>query len=150
MMNFIYNILGIGNNRINKVNFEDVQNFVKHKKEHHILINILNVNEQQCLIKGTLATNQEISLINSNLKNLNLKIIIYAKNSNDNKLMDKYNQLLELGFINVYIYPGGLFEWLLLQDIYGSEEFPTTIIELDIIKYKPVSAFNNLLLADID
>ena len=150
MMNFIYNMLGIGNNIINKVNFEDVQNFVKHKKEHHILINILNVNEQQCLIKGTLATSQEISLINSNLKNLNLKIIIYAKNSNDNKLMDKYNQLLELGFLNVYIYPGGLFEWLLLQDIYGSEEFPTTILELDIIKYKPVSAFNNLLLADID
>jgi len=43
-----------------------------------------------------------------------------------------------------------LFEWLLLQDIYGSEEFPTTSHELDILKYKPMSAFNNLLLTDVD
>jgi len=30
-----------------------------------------------------------------------------------------------------------LFEWLLLQDIYGYDEFPTTIKVLDILKYKP-------------
>jgi hypothetical protein len=150
MMNFIYNIFGIENNKVNKVNFEDVQNFVKHRKKHHILVNVLDVSEQRCLIKGTLPINDEINIINSNLKNINLKIIIYAKNSNENRLIDKYHQLLELGFVNVYIYPGGLFEWLLLQDIYGSEEFPTTTGELDILKYKPMSAFNNLLLTDID
>ena len=39
--------------------------------------------------------------------------------------MKKYDQLIGLGFVNVFIYPGGLFEWLLLQDIYGYDNFPT-------------------------
>jgi hypothetical protein len=51
-----------------------------------------------------------------------------------------------MGFVNVYLYPGGLFEWLLLQDIYGDDEFPTTIKELDILKYKPDNIINNFLL----
>jgi hypothetical protein len=32
---------------------------------------------------------------------------------------------VSLGFKNVYIYLGGMFEWLLLQDVYGQKEFPT-------------------------
>ena len=48
--------------------------------------------------------------------------------------------------MNIYIYCGGLFEWVLLQDIYGEEEFPTTKKELDIIKYKPNKVFNIMLL----
>ena len=40
-------------------------------------------------------------------------------------------------FKNVYIYKGGLFEWLLLQDIYGKDLFPTTTEILDILRYKP-------------
>ena len=66
-----------------------------------------------------------------------MKIIVYGKNSNDEKIYKKYNQLVSLGFYNVYIYIGGLFEWLLLQDIYGETDFPTTKKELDILKYKP-------------
>jgi hypothetical protein len=64
------------------------------------------------------------------------KIIIYGKNCNDDTIYKKYNQLLSFGFYNTFIYTGGLFEWLLLQDIYGNEEFPTTKLELDILKYK--------------
>ena len=51
----------------------------------------------------------------------------------------KWEQLQTLGFKNVYIYAGGLFEWLCLQDIYGEEEFPTIGAELDILKYRPAS-----------
>jgi hypothetical protein len=40
------------------------------------------------------------------------------------------------------LYAGGLFEWLLLQDIFGAAEFPTTKKELDIIKYKPNKILN--------
>jgi hypothetical protein len=29
-----------------------------------------------------------------------------------------------------------MFEWLLLQDIYGKELFPTTKKELDLLRYK--------------
>jgi len=53
-----------------------------------------------------------------------------------------------LGFTNVYVYPGGIFEWLLLQDIYGENEFPTTKIEIDILKFKPTPVINNLLLTN--
>jgi hypothetical protein len=42
-----------------------------------------------------------------------------------------------LGFENVYIYRGGMFEWLLLQDIYGFDEFQTTSKITDLLKYKP-------------
>jgi hypothetical protein len=43
------------------------------------------------------------------------------------------------GFPEVYVYSGGLFEWMLLQDIYGQDEFPTTKKVLDILKWKPAS-----------
>ena len=35
-----------------------------------------------------------------------------------------------------------MFEWLLLQDIYGNELFPTTSKELDILKYKSQQVFD--------
>ena len=65
-----------------------------------------------------------------------IEIIIYGKNCSDKTVLNKYNQLNSLGFTNVGIYIGGIFEWLLLQDIYGNENFPTTIKEIDILKYK--------------
>ena len=68
---------------------------------------------------------------------MKINIIIYGKNSNDDALYRKYQQLLLLGFSNVYLYLGGLFEWLLLQDVYGAIDFPTTTQQLDILKYKP-------------
>ena len=55
-------------------------------------------------------------------------------------------KIKKMGFVNVYLYPGGLFEWLLLQDIYGDDEFSTTIKELNILKYKPDNIINNFLL----
>ena len=85
-------------------------------------------------------------LINS--QRFDIKIIIYDKNTNSNRIYKKYEQLIKIGFINIYLYMGGLFEWLCLQDIYGNSEFPTTVDELDILKYKPPSLFNQFLLKD--
>ena len=65
-------------------------------------------------------------------------------------IYDKYEQLAKLGFRNIYVYPGGIFEWLCLQDIYSDELFPTTKKELDILKYKPLPVINTLLLTDVD
>ena len=47
--------------------------------------------------------------------------------------------------INTKLYIGGLFEWLLLQDIYGDDEFKTTKKELDILKFKPQSNLSTML-----
>ncbi|GAG01062.1 unnamed protein product, partial [marine sediment metagenome] len=62
---------------------------------------------------------------------------------NDEKIYKKYTQLINLGFTNIFLYTGGLFEWLCLQDIYGEDSFPTTSKELDILKYKSPSKFSN-------
>jgi len=122
-------------NSIKKYNFEDMQSIIKNKKT--IIINTLSENNQSCLIIGTINIQDEVRILNDCLNNKQEKdIILYGKNSNDEKIFIKYKQLIDLGFKNVYIYTGGMFEWLLLQEIYGEENFPTTTKELDILKYK--------------
>ena len=135
----------MGNNQSSsmKINYEDVQ-YIIQKPESHLLINTLSNDEQTCLIANTINVNNEERIINDCLKRniRDINIIIYGKNNNDEKLYTKYKQLTSLGFYNVYIYMGGLFEWLMLQDIYGEKEFPTTKKELDILKYKPNKVLN--------
>lgn len=136
---------------IQRLNFEDIQDSIKNKNNYTI-INTMSNNIQDCLIPNTIHSQDEETIINNMLSNNTyIKIIIYGKNSNDMTIYNKYEQLLKLGFRNVYIYPGGMFEWLCLQDIYSEELFPTTKKELDILKYKPISHFKNLYITnDID
>ena len=139
----------MGNNisNLNKLNYEDINFLIKRKD--CLIINTLPVNMQNCLIINTTNINEEEIKINECLqKNKNYYIVIYGKNSSDDTIYKKYYQLTELGFLNVNIYPGGMFEWLLLQDIYGSEEFGTTKKELDILKYKSDSKLTKLYLTN--
>ena len=120
-----------------KINYEDMQTVIKNS-EIYLIINTLSQNEQQCLIVNTTLASDEESIINRFLKeNKNIRIIIYGKNCNDETINKKYQQLLSLGFYNIFVYLGGMFEWLMLQDIYGKDLFPTTKKELDLLKYKP-------------
>lgn len=138
----------MGNSQsIRKVNYEDIQYVIKNS-EIHITINTLTQEEQDCLLPNTLNIHKEEEFINQLIRNGNkqVKIIIYGRNCNDEKVYTKYQQLTSLGFYNVYIYPGGLFEWLMLQDIYGNSDFPTTKKELDILRYKPNKILNIQLL----
>ena len=89
---------------------------------------------------NTVPIETEEGLINTLLTQYNnptKKIIIYGKNSTDATVDKKHKQLFSLGLTEVYVYSGGLFEWMLLQDIYGDTEFPTTKKVLDILRYKP-------------
>ena len=132
----------------NKINFEDIQFILTNKSDRYILMNTLTDREQDCLIPSTIIAEHEVELLNQLLKTgrKDVNVIVYGRNCNDEKVYAKYSQLISLGFFHVYIYTGGLFEWLMLQDIYGFNEFPTTKKELDIIKYKPSKRFNiNLL-----
>jgi hypothetical protein len=130
-----------------KISFEDVQHIIKNP-ESYLLINTLNENEQDCLIPYTVLASNEERTINEYMKRgeKNRKIIVYGKNANDEKIYTKYNQLQSLGFYQIYLYTGGLFEWLLLQDVYGTHEFPTTKKEWDLLKYKPPKVLNVTLL----
>ena len=131
---------------VRKVNFEDVKMCIANPNKF-LLVNTLNKDNQNCLIKGTVSIKDEEEIINKCLKaKANIKIIVYDKNAHETKLLKKYEQLHGLGLTNVFVYPGGLFEWLCLQDIYGYDEFPTTSKELDILKFKGPSSFNNILL----
>ncbi len=133
---------------IKKVNFEDIQQIWRNN-QNILLINTLSDNNQSCLIKGTVSIKDEIRLINEYLSKPSIKIIVYGKNTCELSPYKKVEQLKSLGFNNVFLYIGGLFEWLCLQDIYGCDEFPTTSNELDLLKYKPISAFA-FRLKDID
>mgnify|MGYP000636865378 CR=1 FL=1 len=120
---------------INKINFEKMQQFINNNNS--IIINTMNNNLQNCLIFNTITIDKETELLNNLINNnKDIQIVIYGVNSCDDSVLKKYNQLYALGFTNLYIYPGGLFEWLLLQDIYGDDSFKTTSKELDILKYK--------------
>jgi len=128
---------------IKKVNFEDIIQAIK-KPEKYLIINTLPIPEQDCLIKNTIYYDTEEKIINDLLSSYEIngkRILIYGKNSSDSTSEKKYRQLRSLGFSEVYVYVGGLFEWLLLQDIYGAAEFPTTKKTADLLKYKPVSSF---------
>ena len=129
----------MGNIIPKKINFEDIQLICKKQRHFFIIINTLESNEQKCLIQGTILADKEENTINELIQNksFHITIVIYGRNCQDEeKIIKKYKQLQKLGFKNIYIYCGGLFEWLLLQDIYGVDEFPTTFKENDILKYK--------------
>jgi hypothetical protein len=131
-------LLGFFNTSIKKVTFEDVQIIIKNK-DRFILINTLPLDQQNCLIINTVNYDMEEKMINELLSQYKFKdksIIVYGKNANDDTVEKKYRQLISIGFVDVYIYLGGMFEWILLQDIYGRDEFPTTSKVLDILKYK--------------
>ena len=132
---------------IRKIGFEDMKYVIKNKKKNYVMINTLSITEQECLIPGTISVNDEEAFINRHL-NKNISIIIYGKNSNDDSIFKKYEQLVKLGFNSVFVYTGGIFEWLLLQDIYGKDEFPTTSEELDILKYRANTVLQDRLLLE--
>ena len=140
--------MGANNSKF-KINYEDVQMACKYSYNNnnnndggnnnnkYAIINTLDPVYQTCLIPNTIPIAEEEEVINDIITNSKkTKIIIYGLNSNDEKVYSKYEQRVKLGVKHVYIYNGGMFEWLLLQDVYGRELFPTSSSELDILKYK--------------
>ena len=127
---------------VKKINFEDMQ--LATGNTDVVIISTLPNNEQDILIAGTIPSSSEEQIITELLNSYSKKsIYIYGKNANDNTIYDKNNQLNALGFQKVYIYPGGLFEWSLLQDIYDIENFPTTKKINDCLKFKPSKGTSN-------
>jgi hypothetical protein len=117
-------------------NFDIIQNNITNKHDF-ILINTLLDTNQDCLIKYTINAKKENEIVNELLhKNKKKEIVIYGMNHKDISIIKKYSQLKKLGFTNVHIYFGGLFEWLLLKEVYGSINFPTDGETNDILKYK--------------
>lgn len=119
------------------IGFDNVLHCLRHP-EKYAIIHTMDATEQ-VLIAGTLTPTEEELFIDEYLSKYvetPKKIVLYGKNSCDDSPRRKRAQLLSLGISDVYIYVGGLFEWLLLQDIYGVDEFPTTKIARDLLVYR--------------
>lgn len=95
-----------------------------------LLISTLPDYDQHCLIQGTLSASEEEAHINQLLSAVSSPdsptVIVYGRNACDPLATKKCKQLSLLGVHKVQLYSGGLFEWLLLQDVYGSAMFATT------------------------
>jgi len=126
----------MGNSSNKYVNFETVQNALNDST--WIVINTMHESDQKCLIEGTINCSKESEIMNEYLETRNFKIniIIYGRNYHDNDTETKYNQLKKLGFENVFIYSGGLFEWMLLHEVYGSDNFKTTGDTDDLLAFR--------------
>ncbi len=128
-----------------KIGFEDMVIAISHP-EKYTIINTLPAHQQTCLIAGTTTIEKEETIINELLNKYDSTqkyIILYGKNSTDTSVDKKYQQLFALGIRDVYIYAGGIFEWLMLQDIYGKNGFPTMGVLGDMVLYRPQSIFAN-------
>ena len=131
--------MGLNSSLPSTMTFEDIQHAITNTDKYRLICTMI-LSESHCLIQGTIPIDREEMLINTMLNTSSKNsshIIIYGKHANDRSVITRYTQLKTLGFPNVYIYLGGMFEWMLLQDIYGDSLFPTTTRVIDLLVYKP-------------
>lgn len=124
---------------IQKISFQDMNTCIQ---RNYSIISVMK--QDSCVIEGTIPIQKEEEMINRFYESGNFAhpIVIYGCNDCDENIVKKYRQLKELGFTKVYVYPGGMFEWLLLQDIFTDKHFHTSSKELNILKYKSENFFD--------
>ena len=109
-----------------KISVEEMQRILE-TPEKYIVIHTLTSEYSDCVIPGTIEDMREESIINEMLTRIDIPdkpIIVYGKNARDETPEKKAKQLKSLGFHDISVYSGGMFEWLLLNELYGSNEFP--------------------------
>jgi rhodanese-related sulfurtransferase len=129
---------------ITAVNFDDMMDVINDEtevpyKKKTLIINTLSSKNQECLIYKTITLSMEETLMNEIIQSGTMKnhnIIVYGQYGGDENVKRKCQQLRSLGFIHIFEYIGGIFEWCLLQDIYGVEMFPTTSKPVDILLFR--------------
>lgn len=115
-----------------------------------VLINTMPSSRQSCLIANTIAVENEEETINriiEHKKQTQWCVIVYGCNHADETVEKKCRQMKTMGFTRLYRYNGGIFEWLLLQEVYGNDSFPTTSRHIDILEFKPSTSNENEILA---
>ena len=115
------------------IGYDELKSYIR---DGAVIINTLPLDEQSVLIAGTTPASREIEVVSRSLSDADSVICVYGRNCSDNSVFDKYKQLRELNAKNVYVYGGGMFEWLLLNDIYGASLFPTMGREPDILLFR--------------
>lgn len=111
---------------LEKVSACDIKYIQEKCSNDYIFITTITNNNTPPLIKGTVLPRDEEAIINKMIRDKNSAtkgIIIYGKNSQDISVINKYKQLIQFNIGDVYIYTGGLFEWLLLN-----KKYPTVFL----------------------
>ena len=128
-----------------RIGFQDVQYALQPmNRMGFVLVHTLPPAQQSCLIQGTLRAEQEEAQLNQMLKNgahRHTHILVYGKHACDETAVNRVTHLRSLGFTEVYHYVGGLFEWLVLQDTFGDNQFPTSGKESDLLRFMPPQQF---------
>lgn len=109
------------------VSITEMENYIVRRQSHAAAQVYFITTSTVAYLPGTIELNEEEEMVNGWLQgdNLGQSIVVYGDNSFDHTVTRKYNQLKELGFTNVKMYVGGSLEWALLQDVYGSEAYPS-------------------------
>jgi len=126
----------MGNYIPNQISYEDLQ----FAQSTYLIISTLPSTRQQLLIANTIPCDIEIKAVEDAILHKKI-IIVYGLNCNDKTIYKKYDQIKKLGG-KVFLYTGGLFEWMLLQDIYGNTHFKTTSKSSDLLQFKPDNVLN--------
>jgi hypothetical protein len=105
---------------VEKVSACDIKYIQEKHINDYIIITTIDNTTNIPLIKGTISPHEEETVINKMIGNKKHTrgIIIYGKNNQDASVIKKYKQLIQFNIGEVYIYIGGLFEWLLLHKTY--------------------------------
>ena len=114
-----------------RVNFDDVVS----KEATTILINVMEDVDQNVLIKGTVPCNDEVAEVQKAILERST-VIVYGRNCHDDRVFSKYVQIKKLGG-KPKVYLGGLFEWMLLHEVYGNDRFPLTTDKFELYQYRP-------------
>ena len=106
---------------VERITYEEMQRATK--DTNGFIVSTLPIGEQGCLVLRTLTPAEEEKRLNDCLKKgeASRPVVVYGRNAGDCSPEKKCVQLAGLGFTSVRLYAGGLFEWALLQDIYGTK-----------------------------
>jgi len=133
---------------VSNIGFDDILVALK-DKTRYIFISTMPVDMQNALIPNTIPCSDEATTINRIMDEFNTAkytLIVYGKNACDTDPSKKYEQLWNLGFSDIHIFPGGMFEYILLNDMYGEKLFPISgsngtgspVVTVDIMTYRPI------------
>ena len=122
------------------IGFEDM--LVLHKTKV-VLLNTMERANQACLIRGTVHADDEETTMNAMLTSTDPSVtdrlvVVYGRHYLDPKPMEKARALRVMGLSRLLVYRGGLFEWLLLQEVFGHDQFPTQGACTDLLLYRPL------------
>jgi hypothetical protein len=141
MENWLFQLVEPSLSKPDLLSFEDVLLFLE-KPQRMYLLNTLPLSDQACLIQGTIEGQNEEEIVNAMLtgtepQNTDRYLIVYGRHGLDPSPERKCRKLRSLGLSRLGIYKGGLFEWLLLQEVFGETMFPSSSRCTDLLKYRP-------------